>query len=115
MKGGVKMYISKNCVISCGLVGTLKFAKQEYVSFPHVNLESLGPRFHKRFLPTDPHRKSKAGKHVWRVSSPTPCLELGQLQQFAQVRVPLNVEYLQWWRCHNLDGQSVPVFDHVQI
>lgn len=58
------------------------------------------------------HRNVEAGKHLWRLFSPTALLKQSQLQQIAQDCVQLSSEYLHGWRLHNLSRQSVPWFNH---
>jgi len=54
------------------------------------------------------------GRDLWGSSSPTPLLKQGHLEQVAQDRVQVGLEYLQRRRTHNLPGQPVPVLRHPQ-
>jgi len=47
-------------------------------------------------------------------SSPTPLLKHGCLQQAAKDLVQVGLECLQRRRIHNLSGQPVPMFNHLQ-
>lgn len=56
------------------------------------------------------HRTAGAGGTSGLIQP--PCSEQGLLQQAAQ-GCPVRLCCLQGWKCHNLSGQPVPVFDHV--
>lgn len=50
--------------------------------------------------------------YFWRASGTTCYSEQGHLQQVAQDKVQVSLEYLKGWRLHNLSGQSFPVFSY---
>jgi len=54
------------------------------------------------------------GRDLCGSSSPTPLPKQGHLEQAAQDRVQVGLEYLQRRRLHNLPGQRVPVLRHPQ-
>jgi len=60
------------------------------------------------------HRVFGAGRDLYVSSSPTPLLKQGHLQQAAQDRMQVGLEYLQRRKLHNLPGQPVPVLRHPQ-
>jgi len=54
------------------------------------------------------------GRDLCGSPSPTPLPKQGHLQQAAQDRVQVGLEYLQRRILHSLPGQPVPVFHHPQ-
>ena len=60
------------------------------------------------------HRMVGVGRDLWGSSSPTPLTKQGHLQQAAQDRGQVGLEYLQKRRLHNLSGHPVPVLCHPQ-
>ena len=59
------------------------------------------------------HRMVRGGRDLCGSSSSTPLPKQGHLQQAAQDRIQVGLEYLQR-RLHNLSGQPVPVLRHPQ-
>jgi len=60
------------------------------------------------------HRMVVVGRDLCGSSSPPPLPKQGRLQQAAQDRVQVGLEYLQRRRLHNLPGQPVTVLHHPQ-
>jgi len=60
------------------------------------------------------HRMFGVGRDLCGSSSPAPLLKQGHLQQAAQDRVQVRLEYLQRRRIYNTSGQPVPVLRHPQ-
>ena len=60
------------------------------------------------------HRMLGDGRDLCESSSPTSLPKQGHIQQAAQDRVQVGLEYVQRRRFHNLPGQPVPVLRHPQ-
>jgi len=52
---------------------------------------------------------------LWGLSSPTPLLKQGHLEQAAQDHIQVGFERLQQRRHHNPFGQPVPVFHTLKV
>lgn len=60
------------------------------------------------------HRVAKAGRDLWRSSSPTPLLKKAHVELVDQ-DIQMAFENLQRWRFHNCSGHPVPVHGHPHI
>jgi len=65
-------------------------------------------------LRSNNHRMLGVGRDLCGSSSPTPLPKQGHLQQAAQDRIQVGLEYLQRRRLHNLPGQPALALSHPQ-